>query len=106
MQCKLAVVVPPPADFQGQIGAEVQLTVSGTKGTAVIVSANYAGKDLSDPWKFTIEAGVQPLGIIIENDVNRDLTHLQEVCDAGKSELFAFFYRASSPLHLFQVQGI
>jgi len=108
MPCKLAVVVPPPADFQGQVGAEVQLAVSGTKGTAVIKSANYDGQDLADPWKFTIKSDIKVLKMIIENTVNRDLTHVQEVCDGGKTknELYPFFYRASSTLHIFQVQGI
>jgi hypothetical protein len=86
MACNLSKSTDPSADYVGKIGATVQLKVTGTQGSAVIVAGRYAGQDLAAPWQFQVKAGVNFLILLVENSVPRDWTTIQEDCGSGAQQ--------------------
>lgn len=105
MACKLTKSDKPRVDFEGTAGEQVKLGIDSDSGGAIIVAAIYAGKQISDPWKFTLVSGNKLLTILVDNPVPRDWTTIQEICNGKKKTLLHYPFDPDGPTQSFRIEA-
>jgi hypothetical protein len=106
MACKLTKTAGV-RNYNGAIGASVQIAVDSNLNKAFIVSAVYAGNALVSPWKLVIVAGASQLQVLVANPNVGDLTRIQEACgDGGSNTLDEFNFDPLGATQAFVISGI
>jgi hypothetical protein len=93
------------AEYVGNIGSKVRLTVKGEKGAAQFVVGAYDDAPLKAP-SFTIVAGVKTLVVVISNDQVADWTAVFET-DAQTDKMLrkAFKFDPKWPAVGYTIRG-
>ncbi|MGF7179118.1 hypothetical protein [Tunturiibacter psychrotolerans] len=107
MACTLAICSSAEADYQGATGANFEIAVSSSSGTATLNYARYNGAGLtSAPWTFAIAADVNVLTLVIESTAMGDRISINEITNGCKKVLDAFDYTPSLAPEGLEIKGL
>lgn len=112
MTCKLNPSDDLKADFEGQVGNDVEINVTSESGGAFIVSAMYppptkCRKNPSGSWSFTILSAYNQLGVLVENPKAGDPTQIIEVCGNGSTHtLRDYKFDPQGPTQFLSIKGL